>query len=283
LIPIASPLYIVRKEAEKDLYGVFERLAELGFDGVELLGLFGREPKAIRRKAESLGLKILGNHVPVNELLKDSGKVIYDHLELGCSFITISWPAGSRGLNPGAEEFKAELERFGEASRLCREKGITPLYHNHDFEFESGCSHPGSENANILDRIMSSCEKDGLMLEPDLGWMLFMQVDPAEYLKAYSERIRAVHLKDVYAEDFSKAGSGKDLGSVKGNPEKGGFEFRPTGYGILNMPLIMPLCMACNPEWLVLDHDLAYERDSFYDLKLSLDYTKNLLEIMECK
>ncbi len=30
----------------------------------------------------------------------------------------------------------------------------------------------------------------------------------------------------------------------------------------------MPLCLACKPKWFVVDHDLAYERDSYEDLKM---------------
>ena len=46
---------------------------------------------------------------------------------------------------------------------------------------------------------------------------------------------------------------------------------------ILDLPRLMPLCLDCQPQWLVMDHDLAYERDSFEDLRLSLEYTRSLL------
>jgi hypothetical protein len=45
------------------------------------------------------------------------------------------------------------------------------------------------------------------------------------------------------------------------------------------LPRLMPMCLSCAPEWFVMDHDLAYERDSFADLKLSLDYVKTLLSL----
>ena len=41
----------------------------------------------------------------------------------------------------------------------------------------------------------------------------------------------------------------------------------------------MPLCLACRPDWLVMDHDMAYDRDPYGDLKLSLDYTRELLRV----
>ena len=59
----------------------------------------------------------------------------------------------------------------------------------------------------------------------------------------------------------------------------GCFEFRPVGYGVLNIARLMPLCLACRPDWLVMDHDMAYDRNPYGDLKLSLDYTRDLLRV----
>lgn len=268
-IKIASPLFILRNEAQKDLFAVLEKLSALGFDGVEFLGFFGKSPREIREKLDSLSLKAVSNHVGANEFIKDPDKVINDHLEIGCGYITISWSDGS--IKPGMDGFDAIIKNIGCLARLCRDKGITPLYHNHAFELLT--------NPPMLDIIIDSCNKDGLCLEPDLGWIMTGQADPAAYLRKYADRCPVIHVKDVYAEDFSKIGSGGDLTARKANPDAGYFEFRPTGYGLLNLPKLMPLCLKCNPEWFVVDHDASYDRNIYADLKLSLDYTRNLLAI----
>lgn len=84
-------------------------------------------------------------------------------------------------------------------------------------------------------------------------------------------------MKDYYADDTTKIGNVADLNSQKGDENHSFFEFRPIGYGISNTPALMKRVLACNPEWLVADHDLSYERDSYFDLKISLDFLKNLL------
>lgn len=252
---LASPLFIVRNQAEKDLFAVLEKLSEIGFDGVEFLGFFGKKPAEIRKKMDSLSLKAVGNHVGADEFLKDPNKVIADHLELGCKYITIAWPGGSPHL-PCAE-FDQTIGEIQNLAQACVGSGITPLYHNHAFEFE-----PFSL-ATMLDTIMDNCLQDGLRLEPDLGWMATKQIDPQLYLQKYKEFCPVIHLKDVYCDQ----------------PDQ--FEFRPTGYGTLNYPLLLLACLQCNPDWFVIDHDLAYERDSFDDLQLSLEYVKNLLTIMK--
>ena len=87
-----------------------------------------------------------------------------------------------------------------------------------------------------------------------------------------------LHFKDVYADDYQKIAM-QAPGERKRDPAIGGFEFRPTGYGTVNFPALMPLMEACNPRWLIADHDLAYGRDNYADLKLSVDYMKTLVDV----
>lgn len=268
-ILIAAPLYILREEAQKDLFGVLERLHEIGYDGVELLGLFGKKPEELRKKLDQLGMKALGDHVSTTDFLRDPQQVIADHKILGCEYLTIGWP--DRDLLPGQPAYEDAIQDIQTLSALCVQEGITPLYHNHDFEFRTSPS--------TLDRVMEYGRQHGLCLEPDLGWMLFGGADPAYYLKLYQDCSPVIHLKDVYAVSFEQAGKGEELGEEKARPEKGFFEFRPVGYGLLDLPRLMPLCLACQPKWLVADHDLAYDRDSYEDLAWSLSYIRNMLKI----
>ena len=87
---IASPLYILRDHAAQDLNAVLAKLAELGFDGVELLGFFGHTPADIRRTLDGLGLKALGNHVPWADLSARPEDVLADHQTLGCGYLTVA-------------------------------------------------------------------------------------------------------------------------------------------------------------------------------------------------
>ena len=92
------------------------------------------------------------------------------------------------------------------------------------------------------------------------GWMVVAGKNPAYFLQKYAARTPVIHLKDVLLTDA-------------------GFSFRPTGYGCVNTPALLPAMLACAPEYLMIDHDLAYDRDSYSDLKLSYDYLKTLLRV----
>jgi sugar phosphate isomerase/epimerase len=269
-IRLAAPLFILREEAQKDLFSVLEKLQKIGYDGIEFLGLFGHSASQVRQKLDELSLKALGDHVNVDEFIKEPERVIEEHLEIGCEYLTLAW--NDRSLKPGDPAFQEMLDYYRVLSQKCLDAGLIPQFHNHDFEFRT--------DPPIVDQVLDYCEKDGLCFEPDLGWMVYMQQSPEHYLTKYASRCRVLHFKDVYAEDFSLVGDGQQVGTQTANPDNGYFEFRPTGYGLVNFPKLMPLCLACNPDWIVMDHDLAYDRDPFEDLKLSLDYTKNLLKLL---
>ena len=89
-IRMASPLYIVRQDCEKDLFAVLRRLAEVGFDGIEFLGFFGHGAKEVRQKLDEFGLAALGNHVPYKDLAADPQTVLDFHQEVGCEYLTVA-------------------------------------------------------------------------------------------------------------------------------------------------------------------------------------------------
>ncbi|MDR2932118.1 MAG: sugar phosphate isomerase/epimerase [Oscillospiraceae bacterium] len=268
-IKIGSPLFIVRDLYEKDLFGVLEKIASIGFDGVEFVGLRGYKAADIRQKMDSLKMETIGNHVNVREFSADPKKVIDDHKTLGCKYITLAWP--DKAIITGSPEFEDVVSQVRALCDTCYENGFTPIYHNHNFEFGSDPSW-----VHIL---MEACKDQKLCLEPDLGWMTYAGSDPLSYLTQYRDAMPIIHMKDIYVKDFSKVGPGVEHRGLKNNPDTGYFEFRPTGYGVVNFPRLLPYILDCNPDWIIPDHDLAYERDPFDDLRLSYDYTVKLLDI----
>lgn len=265
-IKMASPLYILREECARDLAGVVKKLADIGYDGIEFLGFFGHSAEEVKTMLDANGIQALGNHVPYAELVKDTDGILAFHRHIGCGYLTVA----ELPLDDFAS-VAASLDVIAQKAKAC---GIRLLYHNHDHELSAHTD--GMEN---LAWIMEHTKAESLALEPDLGWIAIGGGDPARYLQTYRGRCPVIHLKDYFAADGSLLGRVQDFLPARGPVERGSFEFRPTGYGVLNLPKLMPLCLACEPEWFVMDHDLAYERDSFDDLRLSLEYTRNLLAI----
>jgi sugar phosphate isomerase/epimerase len=273
-IKLASPLYILREQCTVDLFSVLRKLKATGFDGVEFLGFFGHDAGEVRRCLDELELRALGNHVAYQSFLDDIHGTLDFHAAVGCGYITIGdWGASGFPGSPSWDQTLAGLMKMGEQAQKY---GITLLYHNHDHEL---IEHVDGQE--MLDVILSSTPKQVLSFEPDLGWIEIGGGDCEYYLTRYVDRCPVIHLKDYYSADKAKHGFVRDFLPRRGGAERGFFEFRPTGYGVLNLARLMPMCLRCAPEWFVMDHDLAYERDSYADLKLSRDYVKTLLSLCD--
>ena len=255
---IASPLFILREECAADLYGALEKIAAIGFGGAEFVGLFGKPAAEIKKRMDDFGLTPLGCHVPFDSLSLETEKKLTELAALGCPFVTIG-PPGEDGL-PGAENYGASVAAFNRIGAETKKYGMRLLFHNHAGELKLTAS-----GKTILEYLMDDTDPELVSLEPDLGWIKIGGADPAYYLKKYAGRCPVVHFKDYFPD-----------GAANGE-----FVFRPTGYGVMNSAELYAECLAMSPrpEWYVTDHDCSYERDPYFDLRLSYDYFKNLTEV----
>lgn len=63
-LPVAVQVYSVREDAEKDFAGTMKKIKEIGYDGVELAGLYGLEPAGHQGAIEDAGLVAAFRPVP---------------------------------------------------------------------------------------------------------------------------------------------------------------------------------------------------------------------------
>ena len=257
MIKIGSPLFILREKCAVDLMSVIEKLAEIGYDGIEFLGFFGHKPVDIKKKLDSCGIKAIGNHVPFNEFSQNVDRVINDHNEIGCKYITISPPTVD-GF-PGGSDYAQTLEVFQMIGEAMKAADMKLLFHNHAEELRSIVNGKA-----ILEHIFDDTPLDILYCELDLGWISIGGGDPVYYLEKYGNRCPVVHFKDYIPAENDN-----------------GFLFRPTGYGVMNNAELFNMAKSYKPDWYIMDHDCAYERDIFYDLSISLNFFKDLIKVSE--
>ena len=273
-IRFGSPTFLLREVCKKDLLGVLTRIAECGFDGVELFGLFGEEPKSIRQRCDEIGLLVMCDHIPYDDFVSQTDRIIEERTILGTPFITIDCIPQDK--LPGTAGFSEAAEQIEHIGGLCKQAGMRLLYHNQGFDLIDTVDGKHSLEV-LLDTIPADC----LAFQPDLGWIALGGGDPAYFLEKYRDRCPNIHLKDYYATGPLLLRCASILGYERGGKAYQSFEFRPTGYGIMNFPKLMPKVLSCNPEWIVADHDLSYERDSLTDLKASLEYVKKLCTLYQ--
>src|SRR3954453_13691738 len=82
-LPIGLQLYTVREQAGKDFEGTLRKVAEIGYQEVELYSFFDRKASDVRRALEDAGLKCVSAHYGVPSLSDDLAAKIDYAKELG--------------------------------------------------------------------------------------------------------------------------------------------------------------------------------------------------------
>lgn len=268
---IALQLYSVRDALMEDFKGTLQKVKDMGYEGVEFAGLYGQDPIAVRAVLDELGLIAVSAHVPLDEMTADLGKVIVDYQTLGCRYIAVPWlDEERRPGHPGYEKVLKDIYTIGTA---CKEKGMTLLYHNHDFEFVK------VDGVYALDQMYDAVPADLLQTELDTCWVNVGGESPVEYLHKYAGRAPVVHLKDFVMPGKKPARLYELIGvdSEEADEEDGAFEFRPVGYGAQDIPAILDAAKAAGADWVVVEQDNpSMEKAPMECAKMSIDYLKSL-------
>ena len=249
-LPIAVQVYSVREEAERDFAGTMKKLGEMGYDGVELAGLYGKSAEEIRDSIKAAGLTAISAHVSYDELAGDLEKTLQDYETIGCRYIVIPWLGEDRRF--GAALYEETIKGIPVISEGCKKHGMTLLYHNHDFEFAKT-----PDGTYALDQLYAEVPADVLGAEPDTCWIKVGGPDPSEWLKKYSGRCPLVHVKD-----FRRREDGVDLLAL--------------GEGEQDFPTLVKTAKECGAQWLVIEQDDHPYGTPMGDMKKSLDYLREL-------
>ncbi len=232
---VGLQLYSIRQMAEKDLLETLKRVKALGYDGVELAGLYGHEAKQVKEWMDRVGLECISAHVPWRvETLKRVKALGYDGVEL----------AGLYGHE--AKQVKEWMDRVGLeciSAHVPWRDLVENTNETLDMYQSLGCSYvavPSVEEelrtskgmkklAEYLVPVADACKKRGMGLlyhnhdfeyekgedqislldgfleqnpenlgaELDLGWVLAAGENPQEEIKKYHGRVPLLHMKDV--------------------------------------------------------------------------------------
>lgn len=270
--PVALQVYSVRDFAEKDLEGTLLKIKEMGYDGVELAGLYGRTYADVKAAVKKAGLELISAHVPLADMVADPEGVLSGYAEMGCKYVVV--PYLPEELRPGTSLFEKTLEDIRMLCSVAKEKGMTMLYHNHDFEFVK----IGDKYA--LDVMYETIPADLLQTEIDTCWVNVAGEDPAAYVRKYAGRAPVVHLKDFYMSDRDAESDGPFYELI-GNDQKASgenvFEFRPVGHGLQNFPEILKASEDAGAFWVVVEQDRpSMGKDSVECAAMSREYLKKL-------
>lgn len=223
--PIALQLYTVREALAADVPGTLERVAAIGFAGVETAGFPGTTAAGMARMCRELGLAIPSAHTSL-PLGDEQAKVLDDMAALGCTRLVSGWLPPENYADPRAIRRTADL--FNEAHAVAAAHGLTLGIHNHWWEFER------VNGRRLAYEILLERLHPDVFLEVDTYWARVAGADPAAVLTELGSRAPLLHLKDG-----------------PGDREQ---PMVALGQGIMEFPAILRTADA-SAEWLIVELD----------------------------
>ncbi|MBR5649958.1 sugar phosphate isomerase/epimerase family protein [Pseudobutyrivibrio sp.] len=273
-LPVGIQVYGLRDLLEntpENFKNVMTKVKEMGYDGVELAGLYGLEPKFVKETLDEVGLIPISAHVAFQEMMDDIDKVIADYSVIGVKYLVMPYMAEEyRPANP--EGFKEFLPLLNQVGEKIHKAGMTFLYHNHDFEFVK------LENGKWgYDEMFDAIPAENLQSELDTCWCDVATGEAPEFIKKYTDRIPVVHLKD-----YIKKGEVKNMYKLIGIDEEesegdtGYFGFRSVGFGQMLWEPVLEAAIDANAQWVIVEQDEHYELEPLECARRSREYLRIL-------
>lgn len=223
--PIALQLYSVREDLARDFRGTLEKIAAIGFTGVETAGFpEGITAQKAKQIFDELGLTVVSAHSPL-PLDEQQDQVLETMHTLACPHLISPWMTPD--LYKSAETIRDVAEIFNRVYAICAAHGLKFSIHNHDFEFQLVDDIPA---LSILSRYLDP----GITFELDTYWIHVAGQDPAHVVSEFGARAPLLHIKD---------GPG-----VRGEP------MLALGEGVVNIPAIVK-AGGDHTEWLIIELD----------------------------
>lgn len=250
--PIAIQLYSVRNEMEADFVATLKQLKKMGYDGVELVGMYGRKPEEIHAICTEIGLVPVSVHVGIDEIMNWSTEQFQKYVRIGCRQVVLSYiPPEYRY---GTDQYDELLKHLREMGEYGRKIGVPLAYHNHDFEFAK------VDEEYVLDMLYRKIPSDTLLTELDTCWIHVGGENPVDYIRKYSNCMLAVHLKDYQISE-----DGLDICMC------------PLGQGLLDFQDILFAVKETSTEWLVVEQDYPNGNSTPMECaRMSIEYLKSL-------
>jgi sugar phosphate isomerase/epimerase len=189
MLPIGLQLYAVRDAIEGDFEGTLERVAGMGYLGVET-AFFPEHVTHARAGAlcRDLGLTVFAAHVEVPDTDEHKGEMLAIAEAYGCKqMVWHGWPHAGRYHSP--EDTRRWAEIYNEANAFARENGLLFGLHNHWWEFEEIAGHVP------FYAILEDLDPE-IFFEIDTYWAKTAGCDPAQVVADFGDRVHLLHIKD---------------------------------------------------------------------------------------
>ena len=182
---IGLQLYSLRDETPKDFRGTVEKVAKMGYKGVEFAGYGGLKPSELAQLLRDNGLEVYGTHfgaLPKTPAELDAE--IEMNLAIGNKYLVCPWQ--DMKTHDDALRF---AEVMNETAAKLAPHGLRLGYHNHAHEFVV-------DGGEILMETLLT-HAPNVFAEFDVFWVAYAGYDPVRFIRKYAGRQPLMHLKEL--------------------------------------------------------------------------------------
>ena len=247
---VAAQLYTLRDQCktEQDIARSLEKVAEIGYESVQVSGLGPISEEKLAGLCRDNGLSICATHESVQALLDTPAQIIERLQKLDCKHTALGFPSGiDLGSEAGVADF---CQRIDASAQRFAEAGMTLSHHNHHHEFRKIGGKP------VLQIILESTRF--LTMEIDTYWVQYGGANPTSFAKLCAGRMPLLHLKDYAITAQDKP------------------DFAEIGSGNLEFPSIIAAAEQGGCEWFIVEQDTT-PGDPFDSLQTSFNYIQRNL------
>ena len=218
---------IVGEESKQDFWGTMQKVAGMGYLGLEAPGGLsdGNTAENLKR-FHDLGLRVLTVSASRESLRDSLDALVAEAKALQSPRVSMWW-----GPCETKEQVLRDAELYNSAGARLASEGITLCYHNHEHEFQTAF-----DGVYALDVLAEHADPAALSFELDIAWITFGGEDPVRVLKRYAGRVPAIHVKDLSRLD-----------------ERG--HFTAVGTGVVPVLASVETALEAGIEWVVIEQD----------------------------
>ena len=238
----------IRTELEKDWRSTLEKVAEIGYNTLELGDHYGPSMEEFKRFLKAIGLKPLAGGAAMAELMHSLDDIIESSLEMGKQYLICYWPWTDSAENKTIDDWKAMSESLNQIGEKAKNAGLAFTYHNHDLEFKL------TEGQIPYDVILANTDPEVVNMEIDLYWIEKGNQKPIPYFEKYSGRFPLWHVKDM---DHTHERS-----------------FACVGQGIIDFPTIFARADLAGMKHIFVEHDRP--ESPMECIRVSYEYLENM-------
>ncbi len=142
-LPVGIQVYGLRDLLEntpENFKDVMQKIKDMGYDGVELAGLYGLEPENVKAILDEVGLVPISAHVAFAEMMENLDQILKDYSTIGVKYLVMPYMAEEyRPVNP--EGFESFLPLLNEVGKKIHDAGMTFLFKRDDIDEVEVCVH----------------------------------------------------------------------------------------------------------------------------------------------